>query len=66
VVINTDFARDLRGAIERLIETGGRALLPTLHARRGLFARCLQGLAFGLLRAMVAISGHGAGNRARF
>jgi cardiolipin synthase len=66
VVINTDFAQGLRSAIERLIESGGRALVPTLHARRGLFARCLQGLAFGLLRAMVAISGHGAGDRARF
>lgn len=66
VVINAAFAEGLRSAIERLIETGGRALVPTLHARRGLFARCLQGFAFGVLRAMVAISGHGAGNRAKF
>ncbi|NBY16338.1 MAG: hypothetical protein EBQ78_01405 [Betaproteobacteria bacterium] len=66
VVINAAFAQSLRSAIERLIETGGRSLVPTLHARRGLFARCLQGFAFGVLRAIVAISGHGAGNRAKF
>lgn len=66
VVINPDFAQALRSSIERLIETGGRALVPTRHARRGLFLRCLQGLAFGLLRGMVAISGHGAGSRAKF
>jgi cardiolipin synthase len=66
VVINAAFAQSLRSAIDRLIETGGRSLVPTLHARRGLFARCLQGFAFGVLRAIVAISGHGAGNRAKF
>jgi len=66
VVINAAFAQSLRSAIDRLIETGGRALVPRLHARRGLFARCLQGFAFGVLRAIVAISGHGAGNRAKF
>ena len=66
VVINAKFAQVLRNAIERLMETGGRPLVPMLHARRGLAARCLQGFAFGLLRAMVAISGHGTGDRAKF
>jgi cardiolipin synthase len=66
VVINSEFAQVLRSAIERLIEHGGRPLVPTLHARRGLAARCLQAFAFGLLRAMVAISGHGTGDRVRF
>lgn len=66
VVINAAFAQRLRGAIESLIETGGRALGSRHHARRGLLARMLQALAFGLLRAMVAFSGHGSGSRAKF
>jgi cardiolipin synthase len=66
VVFNADFAQRLRGAIEGLIETGGRSLAPNHHARRGLIARLLQALAFGLLRAVVAFSGHGSGSRAKF
>ena len=66
VVFNADFAQRLRGAIEGLIETGGRSLAPNHHARRGLIARLLQVLAFGLLRAVVAFSGHGSGSRAKF
>ena len=66
VVFNADFAQRLRGAIEGLIETGGRSLASNHHARRGLIARLLQALAFGLLRAVVAFSGHGSGSRAKF
>lgn len=66
VVFNTEFAQRLRGAIEGLIDRGGRALASNHHARRGLIARLLQALAFGLLRAVVAFSVHGSGSRAKF
>ena len=66
VVFEADFARRLRAAIEALMASGGRPLPAQRHARRPLFARVLQQVAFVLVRIAVALSGRGGGSLGRY
>jgi cardiolipin synthase len=59
-VFDADFAAMLRARLVRAIEEGGEPVLPVRHARRAWPVRVLNGLAFGLLRLALTLSGEGA------
>lgn len=59
-VFDAQFASRLRARLLHAIEAGGKPVLPSLHARRGWVVRCVDRLAFALLRFALALSGEGA------
>jgi len=57
LVDDAGFAAQLRQSVEAAIEQGGRQILPDAYHRRGWLRRMADGLAYGLVRIGVSLSG---------